>query len=600
MLPDLLRALFFEPAAVLPTFLPVVFARAVLLPLLLALAVVLGLGSYFETSDDGTLAWLFSGVLALKPLTSVPLYLHGYGHLLAAAYTAWPAGPWLGLLLAGLLAAATALWFAVLERLLRPHLRPDWLTLVLALFFGLAWLEHWLWFSHGRVALLLAGAGVLFAAQRSGRRGALLLGLVALGAAWLVRPGLAVLGAGAVAPAALLLAGGWRRAAPVLASVGLGLLLAMGLLHWRQTPAEARTQRRDAFFARVLDFNQLRPRPRTAADSLGTAAIGLWLLGDSTVVNENLAHRAYHFDAAGFLGREVPAKLRRRAGQLGRDYFPLLLALAATAVVAGRHRGRPGWFWLVQLGYGGGLLLLAGLFKLPPRLALPLLDFWLLTNLVIWLRALQPSGSLEASAEVDVPFKSPGYHSARLSAGEGPGGQSSRPNLPPLARNCGAAAILLIAGLYAAKTGHRYRVLHQERRQHESALAAISREAGRVRVLAGTNDLLKSLSPFRTYYPGPGPVLLLTGWSAHDASQARLRQALTGTPDQTECLRRLARRVGPDSVVLWFLTPETARWLNRRSRFNGLGSPLVPETLAPLAGSVFPLQGYGVQFRLKP
>ena len=62
-----------------------IFARVVLLPLLLILLTVAGLGSYYEASDDTTLAWLFSGVLALKPVSSVPLYFHGYGHLLAAA-----------------------------------------------------------------------------------------------------------------------------------------------------------------------------------------------------------------------------------------------------------------------------------------------------------------------------------------------------------------------------------------------------------------------------------------------------------------------------------------------------------------------------------
>ncbi|MEL5996831.1 hypothetical protein, partial [Hymenobacter segetis] len=89
--------------------------RTVLLPLALSVATVLGLGSYYETNDDATLAWLFSGVLALKPVPSVPLYLHGYGHLLAAAYTAAPGVPWLGLLLGTLLVAATVLTFAVLD-----------------------------------------------------------------------------------------------------------------------------------------------------------------------------------------------------------------------------------------------------------------------------------------------------------------------------------------------------------------------------------------------------------------------------------------------------------------------------------------------------
>ncbi|GAB2871714.1 hypothetical protein [Hymenobacter ruber] len=562
--------------------------RTVLLPLALSAATVLGLGSYYETNDDTTLAWLFSGVLALKPVVSVPLFLHGYGHLLAAAYSVAPGVPWLGLLLGALLAAATVLTFAVLDKLLRPYLRPGPLALVLTLFFGLVWLEHWLWFSHGRVALLLAGAGVLFAAQRPGRRGTLLIGLLALGAAWLIRPSLATLGAAAAVPAAIWLAGSWRRAFPVLGIAALGLLLATGILHWQQTPDEARAQRRDAAFSRILDFDQLRPQPRTPADSLGTAAIGLWLLGDSTVVNESLIQRAYHFDSADFLAHEVPAKLRQRLLLLGRDYFPLLLALAATAIIIARRRDRYYWFWLVQLGFAGGLILLAGLFKLPPRLALPLLDFWMLTNLVFWLKNADAasgnrvSGDAQAAEETEAaPAAASLYRPAPHASGEGLpwAGSGALPRVGAI------AGLLIITTLYAAKTWHRHQILSREQRQHESALDIIAvQEARRVRILAGTNDLLKSLSPYRAYGLGRQPVLLLTGWSSHDASQAELRRALTGTSDQTECLRQLAElgTYGSEAEALWVLTPETAQWLNRRFR---LGGPRVQLWQGPLPTS---------------
>ncbi|WP_198074212.1 hypothetical protein [Hymenobacter negativus] len=565
--------------------------RTVLLPLALSAATVLGLGSYYETNDDTTLAWLFSGVLALKPVPSVPLFLHGYGHLLAAAYTAAPGVPWLGLLLGALLGAATVLAFAVLDKLLRPCLRPGPLVLVLTLFFGLAWLEHWLWFSHARVALLLAGMGVLFAAQRPGRRGALLIGLLALGAAWLIRPSLATLGAAAAVPAAVWLAGSWRRAFPVLGSAALGLLLATGILHWQQTLAEARAQRRDAALSRILDFDQLCPQPRTPADSLGTTAIGLWLLGDSTVVNEALIQRAYRFDAADFLTREVPAKLRQRLTLLGRDYFPLLLVLAATAVAVARRRGRHGWFWLLQLGFAGGLILLAGVFKLPPRLGLPLLDFWLLTNLVFWLNnanaasANHASGGAQAAGEADAaPAAANVQRPALYASGE------RLPWMEPgaLPRRGAIAGLLLVITLYVVKTWHRHQVLSQEQRRHESALDIIAvQEARRVRILAGTNDLLKSLSPFRIYRHGRQPVLLLTGWSSHDASQAELRRALTGTSDQTECLRRLAElgTYGSEADALWVLTPETARWLSHRFLLGGPRVQLWPGPLPTAYGA---------------
>ena len=537
-----------------------IFARVLLLPLLLTVGTIAGLGSYYETSDDATLTWLFSGVLALKPVPSVPLYLHGYGHLLAAAYTALPKVPWLGLLLSGLLGGATVLVFAVLDRLLRPYLRAVPLALVLVSFFGVAWLEHWLWFSHVRVALLLAGAAVLYAAQRWERHPALLLGLAGLGAAWLLRPNAAVLGFGAALPAALLLAGSWRRAMPLLLSAALLLALATGSAALFRTSAEAHTQARDGYFARILDFDQLRPAPRTLADSLGTAAIGRWLLGDSTVVNEALCRRVYHFDAPDFWGRTVPAKLGLRAQLLMRDYFPLLLALLATILALARRPGRPRWFWLMQFGFAGAFLLLAGLLKLPPRVALPLLDFWLITNVVCWLKA--------------------GAAFEPIAAGKTTAGATDAAALPQPMRRLAMGAVLLIIAFYGAKTLHRRRVLGQERSRHEQALAEISRRSGgHIRVLAGTTDLLKSLSPFRVYSVGLGPVMLLTGWSSHDPSQPALRQALAGTRDQATCLRRLA---ASGANVRWLLSAETAQWLNRRFRYQPGPGPVVQLVPGPV------------------
>ena len=559
-----------------------VFARVGLLPVLLALAVVLGLGSYAETSDDGSLAWLFAGVLSGQPVTSVPLYLHGYGHLLAAAYTCFPVVPWLGGLLAMLLALAGTFWFAVAERLLRPWLGPRGLLLALSLLFVVGWLESWLWFSHARVAVLLAGSAVLYAAQRPGRQGPLLLGLLGLGAAWLLRPSLATLGFAAVLPGAVLLAGSLRRAAPLLLGAALLLLLATGLRAATETPAEAQVRHRDTQLARIIDYEQLPPTPRTPLDSVGTAAIDGWLFGDTALLDSVLQDGTYRFDAAHFFGRTLPAKLRLRLGLLGRDYYPLLLALLATAFVFGRlPANQQRWFWLVQACFLVGLLLLAGVFKLPPRLALPLLDLWLLTNLTFGLK-LAANNSGPAGEEG--PFAAPG-------------GLKSRP-----ARWGMAALVLLLLLAYSLKTAHRSRVLRQEQRRHERSLRAL-REAtpGTVRVLAGTNDLLKSLSPFRVAGVGPGPVLQLTGWPAQDESQADLRRSLTGAPGQPAALARLAQPYAPGETrpVVWILTRPTARWLSQRwvpgvppLRFIEQGP------LTVLGDSV--LRSYRVETRLQP
>jgi hypothetical protein len=511
----------------------------VLLPLALVAGTLLGLGSYYEASDDTSLAWLFSGVLALKPVPSVPLYFHGWGHLLAAAYTAAPGVAWFGWLLSGLLVVATILTFAVLDALLQPHLRSGALVLALVVFFGLAWVEHWLWFSYVRVALLLGSSALLYAAQRPGRVGPLLVGLAGLLAAWLMRPSLGVLAWGATLPAVWWLAGHWRRALPLVASAAVVLLLATSVASWRQTPAQARTQVRDGYFARILDFEQLRPRPRTPADSLGTNAVSLWMLGDTSVVNEALARRAYVFDAADFLRHDFPAKLGERAGLLVRDYFPLLLGLLASGAVVARRAGRQPIFWLVQASFVGVFILFAGLLKLPPRLALSLLDVWLLTNLAF----------LAKTTFLAAPFA--GRVAIRLAAG---------------------AAVLCLV-LYGAKTLHRRQVLGQEQGAHERTLAEISRLTGNgPRILAGANDLLKSLSPLRVYELGAGPTLMLSGWPSHDASQAALRQHLSGTSDEAGCLRHLAAR-GP--AARWVLSTETAHWLNRRFRFGAGAAPAV-------------------------
>jgi hypothetical protein len=505
----------------------------VLLPLALIVATVLGLGSYYETSDDQHLAFLFQGVTATASQGAVPLYFHGLGHALQAAYQAWPAAPWYGLLLAGLLAGATLLMLAVLDQLLRPQLRPGARVTALLLFFLLAGLEHWLWFSHVRVAAMLALSGVLFAAQRPGRVGPLLTGLGALLLAWLLRPSAAGLGVLLALPAAYWLGGGGRRVAPVLgAALGLLLLTQLGLSATGAVPAGYRGL--DSELALILDYQLLSPAPRTPADSLCVAAVDAWLLGDEAVVNESALQRAYRFDSAYFLSYVLPAKLGLRLGLLARDYFPLLLLLAITAGLGNRVKWRcRRRFLLAQLGFGLLLLTLAGLLKLPPRLALPLLTAWLLTNLAYLLSGATPR-----------------FTAATLS--------------PRQLRLLGGA-ILISAGLYAAKALHRSRVLGPEQERHEQALAGLRQlSQGHIQVLAGADDLLKSLSPFRTYELGPGPVLTLSGWPAHTPAQAVLRRQLSGSASQAPALRRLASL--PAGQVSWIFSAEAAHWLNRRFR----------------------------------
>jgi hypothetical protein len=293
------------------------------------------------------------------------------------------------------------------------------------------------------------------------------------------------------------------------------------------------------------------------------------MLGDATLVNAALLERAYQFDASDFWGREVPAKLRLRAGLLLRDYFPLLVALAAIIVSMVRRGTATTSFWLVQMGYVGVLLGFAGLLKLPPRIALPILDFWLITTLLFWSKTrhnslLGPSAFEEEKLTVNL----------RSILGES-----------STIRWAGVGIVTVVILLYSAKNMHRYHTLQQERKKHEAAWKQIGAQLGNsanksVLVMAGTSDLLKSLSPYKTYSPGPCAVLLLSGWQSHDPSQIRRYQELSGAPNQTECLRRLARQ---PSRTKWLLSAETARWLNRRFRVSSTDS-VVPilQVSAPL------------------
>jgi|GEM_PF-1781298 len=543
------RAPFIRPYFAAVTRRPAVLLRT-LLPLLLTAAVVLGLGSYFETSDDAHFALLFSGATAAAPQPVLAQYFHGLGHGLAAAYTIAPLVPWYGLLTGLLLLGATLLSFRVLHQLLRPHLPPKWLLGALTLFFLLGWLEHWQWFSHVRVAALLSLSGLLVLAAPGGR-GRWLPGLAAVLLGCLIRPSAAGLGLLAALPAAAWLAwrtaAGWRAARPIGAALG-GWLLVQSALSLTASPEAAGFRALDARLALVLDYQLTRPQPRTAADSLTVAAVDDWLFGADSLVNPAALDRLYRFDAPYFLRYTLPAKLQLRLVLLARDYFPLLLALAGAAVFSCRlPPSKRRWYWLTQLYFGAALLLLAGVLKLPPRLALPLLDGWLLASLAALL-----SGALPAK--------------------------------PPHARHrilrLGLSGIgLLVVGLYAAKTWHRTEVLRAERKRHANRLEAVRYHrwydaSFTVKyfshplplpplVLAGTDDLFKSLSPFRRYSLGPRPVLLLTGWPAHEAGPRQLLRQLSGQPAQLPGLRRLAQRPF-GTTPLWLLSDEVAPVLARQ------------------------------------
>ncbi|GGF10228.1 hypothetical protein GCM10011383_21760 [Hymenobacter cavernae] len=522
--------------------------RVLVLPGLLLLATGLGLGCYYETNDDLAITQLLCGASAAAPVTDLHLYFHGLARVLATLYQVAPMWPWYGLLLYGLLYVATVSAFTILDKLLHERVPAAGLNLGLVVFFTLTWLEHSLWFNYVRVPILLSGMGLLLAAQHARRKQVVGLGLLMAALAWAVRPSAAALGLLAAAPGAWWLGG--KPALRVLAAASATIVLAsLGLL-LTSSPEAAAYRTLDVLKSNRNDYQLYRTAPHTAVDSLGLQAVDHWLLGDSVLVNDALFQRAAQFDVGYFLQREAFGKLCTTLSLLTRDYFPLLLGQLALFWLVRRRPGQR-LFWLVQLAYGLLVLGLGVWLKLPPRLGLPLMNLWLLSNLAYVLTT---------------PFL----------------------KVPPYGwRMLGLGVVLLLA-LYSYKTLHRVQILRREQAAHEAYLGEVQRfAAGRLIVTANLEVAYKSLSPFKVYNVSRRPTLSLTGWPTLDPSNAVLRQQLTGTRDLPLALQCLASQ--PD--VVWLLTPPMARFLtsylaattsaaNLSWRLQ-VGEPLSADTLLP-------------------
>ncbi|UOG76907.1 hypothetical protein MTX78_09970 [Hymenobacter tibetensis] len=487
-----------------------------------------GLGCYFETNDDPAIIMLLRGTTAGAPVTDLHLYFHGVSAVLAALYQLWPALPWFGLLLYGLLYIATVLTFTVLDRLLVGRVPSSHITVLLVLFFLVAWLEHGFWFNYVRVPVLLAGAGVLFAAQRPRSRGAFVVGILAFGLSWLIRPSTALMGLLLAAPGAYWLSGRW--AMPILAAALVWAGLGAGVLRVTRSPQAAALAALDVPKANLNDFQLLRPVPRTSSDSLALQDVAHWMMTDSTRINLAMFERATRLEPRWFLREIAPTKLQVMLRLLVRDYFPLLLLQAVLLGWVISRKGLPEqrWFWLTQAGYIGLLVLLGVVLKLPPRVGLPLFDFWVISNLLYVLR--------------------PTRHARQLPL--------DRPVVLVL------AALAVMAGPYAYKTWHR-RVVLQAERHHNELLRTQFTAALPATALLVTDVLpatYKAASPFENPDAVPAKMLTLAGWTTANPSQAAWRQQLTGTRDFAESMYRLAQQ-GPK--VRWLLTPEGAKLLNQ-------------------------------------
>ncbi len=186
--------------------------------------------------------------------------------------------------------------------------------------------------------------------------------------------------------------------------------------------------------------------------------------------------------------------------------------------------------WAAGQKPSAGLVLTLGvMLKLPPRVGLPLFDFWVLSNLLYVLRETR--------------------HPARRLATV-------------------LVALTAAAVPYAYKTLHRRTVLQAERRRNELRQQQLTAAwpAGTLLVTDVLPATYKSASPFRNPDLQPAKVLLLAGWTTADPSQAAWRQQLTGTRDFAAGMRQLAQ---PGSRVRWLLTPRCAEILNKYLKHPG-------------------------------
>jgi hypothetical protein len=494
------------------------YARRYVLPILLFLVSALVLGCYFETNDDYYIVFLLRGVGLIHPVTDLHLYLHGIAAGLAHLYQVLPDLPWYGILLYGLLLAAIILLFGVLDRATSTW--PVWLRVaLLVLFFVAGCLENVLRMNFTRVPILLAGATILFGLQRlqyhKGRDWWWLAGGILLLLAWAIRPSGAFLGLIVVAPALFWLAP--HRRGIVLLLFYAGILTgasAWQMLH--RTEAQQQYQRIDVLKANYKDYGLYRMQAHTHRDSVGLESLDVWWgLGDTTLVNNNFFKRTATVSAAYSFGTILPSKTKSFFGRLAGDYFLIaFLALGLLwALWRQPHSLRQNWWGYLYALYMGALIVVLGLaLQLPPRLATPMLGLFLVVLAL--------------------------YSLPRITV------------WPFLSRIQGRAALVILVfllGGYVVKTMRRAYRHHQEQERFEQYLALVNQYVG-TRPLIQASVEVHSLSPFKNYDLGHGPVLVLNGWTAHDPSQLAILRRLTGTDQYAAAMQQLTTR--PDVVWL--------------------------------------------------
>ncbi|GAA3951487.1 hypothetical protein [Hymenobacter algoricola] len=487
------------------------FSRRCLLPAFLLAATILFLGAYFETNDDIFIVFLLRGVGTLQPVDNLHLYFHGLSALLAALYQALPALPWYGLLLYSLLLVSFCLLFSVLDKA-----TAAWSTrtrvLILVLFFVATGLSSVLRMNFTRIPILLSGATVLYSLQRLRARPAFgwwwVAGSFLMLLAWSVRPSGAFLGMAAVVPVVFWIAP-WRSGLVTLALFGSLLVGASTWQMLRRTTNDSSYQQIDILKANHKDYNLYSMQPRTANDSMALESLDNWWgLSDTTLVNKGFFERTGTMSLAHSVHNVLVPKSISLFGRLAGDYFFVVFLNALLLWVLARQQQRAALVWAgLYLLYMAGLMIGLGIvLQLPARVATPLLGLftaamsaYVIPQLTVW------------------PFRS------RIAW-------------------LGTALLgVCLLGAVVLKNVLRARRHYVEQQKCEHYIAQIATYVGR-RPLVMVSPDVRSLSPFRNYDLHAGPMLLLNGWTAHDASQLQVMHSLGGTTSFRQAMQVMANR----------------------------------------------------------
>ncbi|MBC7448204.1 MAG: hypothetical protein H7330_09110, partial [Hymenobacteraceae bacterium] len=398
----------------------------------------------------------------------------------------------------------------LLQRLARRLLtNPQIAVLVTAIFLA-AWTEHVLWFNYTRIPVLLAaGAFMAYAfdtKENSVRhtRAAVLFTLAYL-LALCIFPTAAVLGLGLALPAAIRVP---TRSGLDFKNLATSLVpfVLMSVLFFSATVLTRSEE--EVGFHRLLNrvndyknngqyyFNPVRDANTPASERTYAVkeAVRTGLLGDRLAVNESFFARSGGPDWAEFLRVRLPKKLGELLGRLALDYYLVLLFNVVLIVYCYRKLlsktrrrllvGTQGWII-------GWLLLIGGLWKLPPRLAGPAMVVLTMVNLVFYLR----------HRRLGLP-KVPGW---------------------------AWGALLILFAVHVYDTGGRTLTLSNKQAANEQFIASMERRFhGQLLVAVGFEPHFSSLSPWQNYDFGQNKVLMLTGWQTMAPEFREYLASITG------------------------------------------------------------------------